>query len=241
MKKYTYILSILIFTQFLSGMQGNHRNGKIIASWHLNENAGAVVYDSTGRGHTSTVFSGCAWVSGKYESGLYLDGNDYISFADSADFDIQTGEGFTATAWAKWTNDNQDAGFIAHSQDGTNGWWTLGLIGGGGVIFIMRNNASGQTNLGGITGFNDGKWHFICGVRENDGTTLKLYVDGKLKANGVLSGSVLPNQIAGIGRHYAGTADYYLTGYVDEVALYSYGFNAGEVNSKFRAGRKKKQ
>ena len=50
-----------------------------IAWWKFDEGSGTSAQDSSGNGHTGTLFNGPAWVTGKYNSALSLDGvDDYV-------------------------------------------------------------------------------------------------------------------------------------------------------------------
>ncbi len=78
-----------------------------LKAWYkFDEGSGATIIDSTGNGHDGTSFNSPAYVTGKVGPyALSYNGtNNYSSITNASDFQINVGESFTITGWAKFTS-----------------------------------------------------------------------------------------------------------------------------------------
>ena len=142
-------------------------------------------YDSSGNSHTLTAIGDPAIGTGKFGDGVVLDGNDAYSAVDHAD--LKPTGNFSIGAWFKrdvdatystifqsYSINTNYAGILIYIQNAANG----------NTIATYSGKNTGTTNnvdykqLGSITAFTDGNWHFM--VYTWDGNTLRLYVDGNL-------------------------------------------------------------
>ena len=82
-----------------------------------------------------------------------------------------------------------------------------------------------------------GRWAFICGVW--DGETIKLFIDGKLKAEKDFSGSLYQEAFPlYIGRGYIG---YYFYGKIDEVMIFEKALTETEVRKLYEIYKRERQ
>ena len=151
------------------------------------------------------------------DSSIYFDGSgDYLSLADSTDWDFGTGD-FTIEGW--W--------WIDSAQTTSRCWSTGAGADGKGFMGVMNTNNGTVDFLGGDGGswtfnfatpsssFTNDAWNHVAWVR--DGTTVRTYVGGVQKATGTYSGSGVDDDTTGwwIGRWSQDTGNDML-GYLDE-------------------------
>ena len=166
------------------------------------------------------------------KASLYLDGsNEYLSFADNADFAMGTGD-LTAECWF-YVESNVDYRSIIDARDaaGDADGWMIGVKADGNVYvyaagwLVITTGAEGTINT----------WHHVAYVRK-DGTHT-LYLDGVSKATSTTSKDYTTQKFA------IGTTPYSLggeefKGYISSVnlvkgsALYGANFDPYEVSPK---------
>lgn len=145
---------------------------------------------------------------------------DYIDCGNGASLQI-TGA-LTLSAWVK-TSYSADRQIII-GKDGINTGQRSYLlnIATSGIPAFYIFTSSGQKDVQGLTTINDGFWHHIMVV--NDGTDLKIYIDGTLNNTSIGSGDTMLNGNINfnIGRRQASSvnADYF-NGNIDEVAVWN--------------------
>jgi len=177
--------------------------------------------DASPSEHGNATVSGNAKVdttNKKWGTGsLELDGTgDYLSYADSADWDIVGSlvDDWTIDLWIKTNNTDTEQRIICQYQDGSNEWesrlylkkiYMLAYIGGAMKFnFATTNNVITDTN-----------WHHVAFIKV--GAVIGIYVDGSqeaydtVDATGTVAGSLY------IG--HLGTATAYFNGYMDEIRI----------------------
>ncbi|MFZ4582785.1 MAG: LamG domain-containing protein, partial [Paludibacter sp.] len=151
-------------------------------------------------------------------SALQLDGaNDYVNCGNGSNFNI-TGTAITIEAWIYTKNINQNWQAIAGKQTHASGVFAL-------IIDSDTKKPALWLNLGSLwnqrvlanTAIEQDKWYHIAGTY--DGTTAKIYIDGKLDNSQACSGS-LPDALS--EPFYIGmNNNVYFNGKIDEVRLWN--------------------
>ena len=147
------------------------------------------------------------------ESSIKFDGSgDYLSCADSSDWDFLPASGYTAEAWYKPITHAGTDFIIGQSADGNN-YWMLGHEDGAGLRFESYSGGSLVLNITGgeIT---DTDWHHIAVVR--DGSDVEIFKDGTSVATGTTSSTATFSGQLRIGE---GSAHGAMDGYLDEIRL----------------------
>jgi hypothetical protein len=124
--------------------------------------------------------------------------SNYLEQPYNSDLDFGTGD-FCVMGWVK-TSDT-DAQGIVSTQDlnlPDVGLAVLKSSATGGITFITADGTDRSFVTGNIV-VDDGSWHHFAAFRTNSGTTLSVYVDGKLD----LSGSVTARDIAATNKPLA--------------------------------------
>ncbi len=121
---------------------------------------------------------------------------------------------------AAWVNAAAVSGRIV-SQQG-NGYWGIGVGGGGGLRHFDSREAGGNTDVERGSGLVGG-WHLVHLVRRN-GTDRRYYIDGRLVGTAVASSTNSftshPNTSSlEIGRYVGGTE--FLNGSLDDVRIFN--------------------
>ncbi|RJP61959.1 MAG: hypothetical protein C4541_00805, partial [Candidatus Auribacter fodinae] len=152
------------------------------------------------------------------DSAIYFDGiNQYLSIADSTDWDLGTGD-FTVDCWVNFSSEPVDlTGLLSSLVDGSHNGYRFEVRNGN--IRWQSRTASGWYTID--TGVSPGTdtWYHLAAVRS--GGTLTIYVNGENKGYLTSLAGVSFDSDNGlvIGRIATGTDDFYLHGHMDEVRV----------------------
>jgi len=151
---------------------------------------------------------------------VYFDGTgDYLSLADSADWDFP-GD-FTIDFWVRFNAYNDYQNILSTTSDGnaSNGFW---LEFGSARGFTFYNDTT-QVLADSVdfTGLSTGTWYHIALVRSGTGTNnVSIYLNGVQKAQASYNGTINGGSNAlMIGKYSVATALYTLNGWVDELRI----------------------
>jgi len=212
----------------------------MVGSWNFNEGAGTTALDATGY-NNGTLMNGVSWTDGVHGltgKALYFDGvDDYVHVADPLSLRVQTHtvefwinfNPIAAGAWRpvlkKWAPGSDRApGIWRNTTYPQRFHWRYdpGNLGFGNV---------GPRGEG--TDFNVNEWYHIVGVKE--GTTLKLYVNGKYVAL-----ATVPDPITqGAGNFRLGESVNAPAVILDEVRIYNRALSALEIQKHYAEGTAK--
>lgn len=200
--------------------------------WPMYEGSGQVVHDLSGKGNNGQLGStpgvdgnDPSWIKGfLFGSALHFEGNDFVQVPDSASLEPAN---LTVSAWVRAAGSpgswRQVVGKGAAGCDGAS--YGLYTATNGGLAFYVGSTGGSWSITGSVdpAAIWNGKWHHVAGTF--DGTTAKLFVDGKLIDGAVAVPKPIDYQLptsgdGGIGG-YLGTCDLYYTGDIDDVALFS--------------------
>ncbi len=197
----------------------------LAGAWNLDEGSGTVAADSSGHGHTGTLFE-ANWDTGIQGSALSFNDTGYVETGYAG----ITGTGSrTCCAWIKTLEANRV--FVSWGLNTVGKKWRMRLDATGGLrIEVNGGSHFGQTFLA------DDEWHHTAIVLEDDGTpdvseTL-LYVDGMLETTASVGDEPIDTDPTGelrIGRSTYDNAGF--IGLVDEVRVYDRALSDGEILS----------
>jgi len=198
-----------------------------LVGWYKldDENSGTVVVDYSGGDHYGTLMSNPTWVEGYYGDALQLDGdNDYVDLGNPPGWPIGT----AARSLSGWGKTDTVAA----------GWRWLAAYGSEGTSLAMFIGINGTSLYGG--GYGDDiwtdnfwevdTWHFIC--LTYDGTTAKLYADGRLLTSEAKTWNLTPGR-AHIGRQVNNYAEFW-DGAVDDVRVYNKALTLEDITQVMR-------
>ncbi len=210
-------------------------NPSPVGYWQFNDPGDTTADDASDNGYDGTLTNMdiSSWTLGKQCTGLAFDGvDDYVEIPGFKGITGQNSR--TCTAWIKTSTTSGE--ILTWGQEYNGGRWIIRVNEGG----QLRAEVQGG-NIIGSTLINDGTWHHIAVVLENDNSPAieeaKLYVDGQLE---IISASVTEPINTGfaenvlIGTYFAANNPRWFNGLIDEVRIYGRAVNAGEIQDMYQ-------
>lgn len=194
---------------------------------YLRFESGAELVDSSGNSHTLTAIGTPTYSAGEFGQAVDLATNKGFSIVDHAD--LKPTGAFSISAWVKTTFNSSDTYiFQSYSQNSNVAGFRLALANNSANVQLLSGKNNGTTlgtNWNAATGtktVNDGNWHFV--VATSDGTTLRVYVDGKFD-----SSSAWANNPAYAATNYvrigclntSGSDSAFFSGSIDDLHLFN--------------------
>ncbi|MCC6301658.1 MAG: DUF4038 domain-containing protein, partial [Gammaproteobacteria bacterium] len=200
-------------------LYGESQNGSLVAHWTFDEMSGTVARDASGNGNTGTLVNGPTWVAGQLGGALSFDGID--DRIDTAKSPLDPGAtDFSLALWFR-VGSLDDEHFVSQT-DGT----------GTGRVWLAKDPRNGlYSNLGGRVTSSQflpvlGQWHHAALTKS--GTTLRLYVDGALRATSTGVAVEPANGILRLGSKKTGV-DNFLNSLMDDVRIYNRALTDTEI------------
>ena len=185
----------------------------LVAHWKLDDGAGGTAIDSIGT-NDGTLVGDPVWTTGRFDGALSFDGDgDYISLSPVA---VLTGDTLTVQAWIRLSESAGTTSPILtqHRISMTNDGYYFSVFSNQPTFYLRDGFSTAQATSPEPIAAE--QWIHVAGT--NDGSTLKLYVNGRLKASASSSGLTGTSYDAYIGRDIS-SSDYY-TGLIDDVRIY---------------------
>lgn len=222
--------------------------GNPLGWWQFDECTGAVANDASGNGNSGTItpntsgtntsVGNCSsgngdemWdngTTGAFNASLHFDGtNDYVDMGDPSSGKLDFGTNpFSIAVWAKTSSSGLQT-IVSKVNTSTNNGFSLRLDTSSVYPEIILDDDTGSRAIA-TTAINDGEWHHIAATR--NGTSLKIYVDGKLEAEDSISAAldVSGAESLNIGRREVSAGGYF-SGQIDDVRLYNYELTAEQI------------
>jgi len=210
----------------------------LVGQWHLDENVGTNVTDSSRKGNDGILHLGSggntneadAWTDGISGSALQFDGvDDYVDLGMN---DFQS-DAFTFSLWFnafEIPRYSYHSFILSEDQSGNNRDLGIGVR-DGMVSFIVGGDFD-TTRIS--VNIKSNTWYYYAGTY--NGSSLRVYLDGELAAGITQSGFDIVTQ----GKNfYLGTekmnfADYF-EGIIDEVAIYNRSLTAEEIYTYYNS------
>jgi hypothetical protein len=217
----------------------------LIGHWSFDEVNGTNAADSSGNGYDATLFnadSSSAWVEGKVNGGIELDGTDDYLAIQTLNYN-QAGQipAVTVAAWVKTSASSQR---YVISYDRSEYWrFTVGGYSNNGKMFFATTDSRGYapetSDDYGQTVVTDNAWHLVVASYDSTTSLKKFYVDGV----GDGSSSVHGNRALGSGTSRFGTIGTtnedttfnsgsrgsFFQGTLDEIRLYDRALTDAEI------------
>ncbi|MHC4113481.1 MAG: LamG-like jellyroll fold domain-containing protein, partial [Planctomycetota bacterium] len=214
--------SLTIIEPGLGGSVTYGSDQGLVAHWKFDDGTGSAAIDSVGS-NNGTLYGDAAWTTGRIDGALSFDGNgDYVEVTPLT---VLAGDSFTVQAWIR----------MGESAGPWNAIMTQHDSGSNGCYFYVTNNTptfyiyvspsfaqviSPETLIA-------EQWYNVAAT--NDGSNLKLYVDGLLKDTissvgftGTMGGSFIGHEpITPV--HY--------NGLIDDVRIYNRAVSESEFQN----------
>lgn len=209
-----------------------HRKG-LAGQWLMNEGSGLHLNDHSKNGNIG-IINGATWVPGNCESALNFNGSsDYVEIQNTL---LLNPNLITIIAWIKGAATSSDDQICSKDQTsgGTNRVWQFRKNSSEKLEFIIFDTEGDNASEVGSTTIADSEWHQVVGTW--DGTTIRVYVDGKEDAAGTsYAGSLQQGKTNSVFIGKAQTADPgYFCGYIDQVSIYNYALSDSMIQQLYR-------
>jgi hypothetical protein len=217
-----------------------------LGRWALDEGAGQVTADATGRGQHGRLGESNhadahdpAWVTGRFGSGLRFDG-DRDLFVSIRNHVGLLPERVTVEAWVRrlGTPGNWRYVFSSGATECVAAPYGLYSGFGGGLAFYVSDSAhyvlSPEAAPGAVW---DGGWRYVVGTY--DGASVRLYVDGVEVGGGTPAAFGIGYGAAATGVFigtYHGTCSRPFSGDIDEVTVHDRALTGAEIASRMAKG-----
>lgn len=206
-----------------------------VAEWKFEQGVGSTAYDTSGNGRSGSLISGPRWIQGKNGKSINFDGTD--DYIDVSRF-YPSASAITFEAWINTTSTDSTKSYSGNAAQNVFGDHTNGVDVGFGLTGGKVNYnvyVSGWQSITGVTSVNDGKWHHI--VVTHTGTTVIIYVDGKVDISGTMtySAGIAVDRIGGGYLNNSGTGDLFM-GQIDEPKIYNYARTPAQIAWDYNRG-----
>jgi alpha-tubulin suppressor-like RCC1 family protein len=208
--------------------------------WLFSEGSGTTTADSSGNGHTGTLGSGVTWAAPEVGAHSIATNGTATGAVTVTGAVVNTSASYTASAWV-YLNAIGGANETFVSINGLASPAGTTISGfylqfqGGTDQFAYSARASDSTGATltqalGPANVAAGTWYHIVGVDNVSAGTIALYVNGSLQATTAFTSAwqATGNTMIGQGM-YSGAATDFVTGKIDDVALYSSALTAAQV------------
>jgi len=229
---FSFIFAGVIFFSLPSFSQDIQKG--LIAYWKFDGDA----KDSSGKGYNGKENGDIKYVDGKFGKAVSLESDRvYIEVDNNVDIQLKADKPFTISCYVKPSNTKH--GDIMYHGLGCSTWssWFLGMQGAepdaalvpDSFVFGVRTaNGGAYTGISAKAGA--GSWIHIAGI--HDGSTMRLYIDGKEEAK--KDTSDLPyasNEKLYIGGDPGCGGRSWYTGLLDDVRLFSRALSVADVGA----------
>jgi hypothetical protein len=236
-----------------------------VAYWRLDESNGSLVAHDSAGGHDCVCTNVQLGLAGYNPTdsdsaagfGLLALTNSYAGEMDNSgvgisnlDFSQPAGSNaeFSIEAWEKADLQDTNGAIIAKGYGNGGEQFDFDFGKAGGDLRFFVRDAGGNVHSAGSTMVPDGNWHHVVGVCDASNGAVHLYVDGAdivdgtiMVGAGLLATSGGPpgaSRVSLGSRTSSKTSNFNLPfeGTIDEVAIYNYALNAGQVQADYQAG-----
>ncbi|OUS78507.1 hypothetical protein B1748_00045 [Paenibacillus sp. MY03] len=186
-------------------------------AFHLDQNAGAIASDASGKANHGAIQGTPAWTNGKFDYGLNVNSGTYVTVSDRNSLDLS--DQLSMEGWFKWDGTSYD-GYGIHKGNA----YSLQVVNGSGHpaarVYVdgqWREAVADQALTSGV-------WHHVAMTYSAVAQEIKLYVNGVLNQTTVLPAGLNTYEInnsanaLAIGRD-ASSSSHIFTGAVDGIVI----------------------
>jgi len=204
----------------------------LVSHWEFEDNYLDSVSSNNGQGINGPFF-----VQGKFGKAIQLDGiDDYINLPVSDNLGLINQ--ITLSAWIK-TSSSTYQGIIKRGESSSSAITSE---------YMLSTNSDGEVSLGCGSGnstftyahsnmmVNDGTWHHIAAIVDDENNEIKIYIDGGFDDSGNIHFDIIykNSNYQFIGTQ-AGTYRSF-DGLIDDVRIYNRALSSSEINELYSAG-----
>jgi hypothetical protein len=205
----------------------------IVGMWLFDEGTGEIARDASGNGNDGELMNGPKWVAGEFGEALEFDGSDdWVNMGDAPVLK-PTGD-VTFTAWYYWMGGNY---LLSTGGQTSSTGYAITHDPGAGTIWVGVSTGEKAANTGYIPGPSQEVWHHVAGSYDDSEGRLTVYVDGEVLETVKAGEKALENKFAALHIGKPNNVDnYYLSGIIDEVAIFNVALNQDDITSIMTRG-----
>lgn len=212
-----------------------------VGYWDFDKGANnATLYDKSNNQNNGTWSgSGSFWSPGKFnDSGLFNGVNNRVNITDTGGMydlnELSVAFWFRSPPSPSWSSNPY---FISRDKiSSTSDWAVIGQQDGKIGVLIGVNGTAGNSNLISSRALNDGSWHHIVWTREASTKKNTLYIDGVQDGPAVTDNEPSINSLGTAITVGSSTSGNFLTGNIDELAIYNGALSQSQVTSIYNSG-----
>jgi len=190
----------------------------LVANWKFDDGSGGTAIDSVGT-NNGILFGDTTWTAGRIGTALSFDGDgDYV--AVDGGVDALAGDSLTAQLWIRADKLAGWNALLTQNDKDNNGYYFY-IVNGSPAFYVVESPTYAQAVSS--EALNADKWYHVAAT--NDGSELKIYVDGQLVAD-ASSGLAGADCNAHIGCEMNNPL--YYSGLIDDVRIYNRPVSASE-------------
>jgi regulation of enolase protein 1 (concanavalin A-like superfamily) len=198
----------------------------LVGWWKLDDDEGRIAFDWSGQGNNGNLIGEPQWIMGYDDGALYFDGFDDAIDCGNPD-SLNATSAVTLLAWVKTetAGNDEDQSYVTKGNDCY------------GLRHSLANNLEFRISdtvsvLSPVDGSFNGVWHHLAGTY--DGSQLRLYVDGELRASTASAGTI-PTSVynVNIARESVGNRFLY-NGVIDDVRIYNKSLTEEQIKDIIR-------
>lgn len=235
---FMFVLVISLFSGLASGQSCP---SGMISFWKLQETSGPTYNDSYGNHDAVAGTSSPSQTSGISGKGQLFDKNtsSYITVSDHSSFDWGGNANFSIELWVKFTEEGEIKVFIGRDDPATLTQWWIGHNETGQIEWYLQASDGSVGDMVTAVPYNNGQWHHVVAVRDGSQGKNYLYIDGIAQNKNVaLTGTLASTANISIGcLIYNDSPDYFLSGSLDEIALYNRILTPTEITTHYNNAR----
>lgn len=214
---------------------------QLVGWWPLAEGRGQVVHDFSGHRNHGTLGSTAGvdandptWVRARlFGWALSFDGDDFVRIPNAPALEQQR---LTVSLWFRASaSPGQFKHLIAKGSDAcVSASWGLTTASNESLEFYVWNGTNRVSSGHADTNVWDGRWHHAAGTY--DGSTARLFVDGREMPGGVTSPVQIDYTLPGTGLDlgaYRGSCDLAFAGAIDQVTIWNEAIAIDRIWSRF--------
>ena len=235
------LVSVFVVAFFTVGAQADLAGNLVLyLSFNQETVQGDTAKDLSPQGNDAIIHGNAELAEGKYGEAMSFDGvDDFVEVPISDTLTFTQGTTFTAQVWVR-TSDSptKNDGVIGTYRKSTSPFWNISVSGDnaadrGKIGFNLRD--VGKAHSVGISSpnpLNDGEWHHLVGVRDQNAKKVRFYVDGGLiNELDDTTEDINSGQSVWIGEHL----ERYYMGLIDEVKVWNRALSAAEIGESMLA------
>jgi hypothetical protein len=211
----------------------------VVSSWEFNETTGSTALDSSSSNNNGTLGTGfdttTCWVNGFLSNALKFEGNsnNYVYFSNNDDLKSLTG---SIAFWVKIDMLDNDMDIIHIGENNYTDYLNIRKRANGTILVTIEENDNYVVNSSSSLKISNSNWHYVTVTQ--DGTGIKIYIDGNLGLTSGTNSGYWTNHLATISSFNIGYGKWSgleFKGLIDEVKIYDNALTAQEIASSFQS------